>query len=190
MPGQTRGPTELERTFGTNVRTRREQLGVTQVELGDRLAALGADGANQASVAALEAGRRRPRLGDFAAICAALNCSLADLLQGDDWAVAAITGHWTPPADYEEKVRQASDDREDAALAQRFLGTLDKWGFSEETQDGLRQWVASRYGSTLLRMREEAAEQTADTDMRMARQRATKTVLGAVTRDYMQERAQ
>ena len=193
MPASRTVATDLELTIGTNVRRLREQRGLSQADLADRLSVIGDDGSSQAVVAALEAGRRRPRLIDLAQVCAALDCPLGALLEDveETWLTDALEGHWTPPADYEEKVRRASDSREDYELAKRLFRSIEKHqgGRLPPPEPVLQQWVSNRYGASLREMRERDAQRIGG-DTRMARQHASKALIGALTRDYIQERAQ
>ena len=65
---------ELHTTFCENVKRRRKALGLTQVEIADRL------GVSQPSYAQVESGRREPSLGLIQRVAAALEIEPAELL--------------------------------------------------------------------------------------------------------------
>ena len=65
---------ELKRVFRDNLRTRREELGLTQVALADRL------GVGQPYISDLEAGRKRPLVDTLADIAEALETTPAFFL--------------------------------------------------------------------------------------------------------------
>lgn len=200
MAGQT---TDVEALVGHNIRARREALGWSQADLADRLGALGVTPATQATVAALESAKRRPRLHDLAACCAVLGCSLPDLLDGvspdDQWQAQALAGTWTPDTDelarIDEQVRRNAADRENADLARLLaVAVYRRSPYRDPDLHGapndraLHTWVQSRYGETLLDLRErEAAQVRGAQDMRAARQSATKAMLGWLVRDYWQD---
>ena len=67
--------TEPEK-FGTNVRIRRETLGISQEELADLA------GLHRTYVGSVERGERNISLQNILRLAAALNCSGSDLLSG------------------------------------------------------------------------------------------------------------
>lgn len=70
-------PEELRRLYGSNVRARRKELGLTQDELAVSL------GVTQAYIAAIEAGVSWPRIAIFAKLAEALQTSPSALLSAD-----------------------------------------------------------------------------------------------------------
>lgn len=197
MPVKTQA-TELERLVGRNVRRRREALGWSQTDLADRLRALGIVPGGQASVAALETGKRRPRLLDLAACCAALGCSLADLTEGsspaDRWQAEALAGVWKPdPAEQarlDAETQRLAEEREDQALADNLLGHLRRQGWTgDDDSAALRAAVTKRYGRSLRELRDEAAERTTFEDQTRARQYATRDVMARVSWELSHEQA-
>jgi transcriptional regulator with XRE-family HTH domain len=190
--------TELERLVGRNVRRRREALGWSQTDLADKLRALGIVPGGQASVAALETGKRRPRLLDLAACCAALGCSMADLLEGADaadrWQAEALAGVWKPdPAEQarlDAETRRLAEEREDQALAVTLLAHLSRQGWTgDQDADDLRTLVRQRYGRSLRELRDEAAERTTFEDQTRAKQYATRDLMARVSWELTHEQA-
>lgn len=66
----------LGEVFARNVRAERARLGLTQVELAERLGWL------QVTVSALETGRRAVQLDDIPLVCRALGVSVEQLVVG------------------------------------------------------------------------------------------------------------
>jgi transcriptional regulator with XRE-family HTH domain len=69
-------PDEIDQLVAGNVRAARARRRITQETLADEL------GWSRPTVSTLEAGTRRVTLADAAALCAALDIDLAELLRG------------------------------------------------------------------------------------------------------------
>jgi ribosome-binding protein aMBF1 (putative translation factor) len=72
-------------SFGGNVRKRREQLGLTQTELADRI------GVNQAEISRIERGRRNPTISAVFELNAALGVNLFEYF-------GELNSHWKKPS--------------------------------------------------------------------------------------------
>jgi len=71
-------------SFGSNVRKRREEIGLTQTELADRI------GVNQAEISRIERGRRNPTISAVFELNAALGVNLFEYF-------SELSGHWKKP---------------------------------------------------------------------------------------------
>jgi transcriptional regulator with XRE-family HTH domain len=150
---------EVQRTLGDAIRTRRQELGWSQEELAQRIAAHGDEAFRQSDVSRLERGKvtlpRRERLEHIAAV---LELSLGELLARSGWTGAASAfaaerfpnsgGHETPrldrmPTAVSPLPRSRAD--ESAAISQHLRQLIAQARETRtRTQEVLRQCEATR----------------------------------------------
>jgi len=82
MPGMI-APMDIHGLIGLGVRAKREELGLRQEDAAKRFRDSGLPAWRRSTVAQVEAGTRRPSLGDLMLIAVALDCALADLVPAD-----------------------------------------------------------------------------------------------------------
>lgn len=76
MAGTGKGVTARQRLFGERVRTRRQQLGMTQEALSQRAEI------NRTYIGSLESGHRNPSLDTIARLALALDTDAGELVRG------------------------------------------------------------------------------------------------------------
>lgn len=76
-------PMDIHGLIGLGVRARREELGLRQEDVAKEIRDHGLPAWRRSTVAQIEAGTRRPSLGDLLLIALALDCTLADLVPAD-----------------------------------------------------------------------------------------------------------
>lgn len=122
-----------EETFIRNLRRRREELGLTQQELGRRTAAFGYEMPKQ-TVHKIESGTRPVRLGEAVALALALGATVEGLMY-DHSEPVGISAHKRAEAEkHRDAVRAALEEAEarvrqiasDYAAAEAYLRMLDQ----------------------------------------------------------------
>lgn len=112
-------PVDVHGLLGLGIRARREQLELRQEDAAQLFRSSGLPAWRRSTVAQVEAGTRRPSLGDLLLVAVALGCSLADLV----------------PADVSEPIDLGTGATMDAAGVKRLLSG-DWEGYSELPADG------------------------------------------------------
>lgn len=97
----------LEEVIGENVRQRRDRLGYSQAQFGERMGfLLGATWKPQ-TVSAAEKGRRQFIAAELVTLAHVLNCRVQDLLDVDPPQQVRISDAWVKDADYSEPIQRA-----------------------------------------------------------------------------------